>query len=642
MKIFRISDFVMAAAWLLAFIFSLPLIEPAPLSRLGAIICMAVFAGAGLGRELAGPGIPAPRTPLFWILPLLWLLALASVSWSPAPMESFIAFATLGLAVSGFVVFATSRGIFRMLILLAPALFLILTLLSGWAVLQRFFLPDMLVNHGVRHPFANPNNYASLLMLGFFPAFGLLLSAVRPNVSLAAFAVSAILLAGIVAIGGLTVMALTAAGFAFMVFVCRGRTGPQRKKLLAVAAIGLLVWGLQYINPANRQFAGFSASQRMESFSIEKDASWETRLSIWSSTMAMIRDHALTGTGYGTYYLFYPQYRLPSDGASSGMMAHNDLLQSWAEMGIAAPLLLLAFFGLAAWRMAKLLRCRPPQSGERALCCALFAGAGLVAVNSLVNFDLYTACILCLLGPVLGLWLRYTALALGEPVTLVRLPGSLPPMAGWAAFILPLALLVFASQGFLRSEYHSDQAKKEALAGDWRAFDTQVNLAIGTSFDRNAQPYVLAAGIPVGILQQGDKLAAPVKVELARQAYRLLDQAEARNPRLAAVYYNRAIVAMNGPGEDKDESRRSLERALALSPGYMAPRMMLADLQYKEGNGKAALETLAAGLDRPPVAQNPESFYLMAASIALKQRNKDIREKATARLAAWKAMSTGD
>ncbi len=636
MKIFRITDIVMAASWLLAFILSLPLIEPQALSRLGAVVCMAVFAAAGLGRELAGPGLQAPRTPLFWVLPLLWLLALASVVWSVAPMETFIAFATLGLAVLGFVLFASGRGVFRMLIPLAPALYVVLALLAVWAVVQRFFLPDMLVNHGVRHPFANPNNYASLLMLGFFPLLGLLLSAAKPRVIQACIVLSSILLAGIVSIGGLTVMALTAAGFAFMVFVCRGRTAAQRKNLLVIALAGLLVWGLTYVMPADPSAQGRDAPARLESFALHKDQSWEARRAIWRSTMEIIRDNGLMGSGYGTYYLFYPQYRLPADQSSSGMMAHNDLLQSWAEMGFIAPLLLLVLYIGAVCRHMHLLSRVPVHSGERALCSGLFTAAGLVAINAMVNFDLYTAPILCLLGLVLGLWLRYTALALGEPAVALKLPASVPPIGGWAVAILPLALLAFGAQGFLRSEYHTVRAQQEAMAGDLRAFDHHANMAISTSFGQNAQPFVMGAGIPAGILQNTKGLSPDVRMELIRNADALLDQAEARNPRVVGIYYNRALVALYGRG-DKDAAQNLLRHALTLSPGHMPSRMMLASMLDENGNEDEAMSLLAEGLDRPPIAQNPESFYLMTAGMAMKQKKPDIREKAMALLGAWKS-----
>ncbi len=63
----------MAAAWIAAFILSLPIFGP--------------------------PGIPAVRSPVFWMVPGLWLLMLLSLVWSAAPMSSFIAFATFSLFV---------------------------------------------------------------------------------------------------------------------------------------------------------------------------------------------------------------------------------------------------------------------------------------------------------------------------------------------------------------------------------------------------------------------------------------------------------------------------------------------------------------------------------------------------------------
>jgi O-antigen ligase/Tfp pilus assembly protein PilF len=636
MKIFRISDFVLAASWLLAFVLSLPLIEPQALARLGAIGCMAVFGAVGIGRELAGPGLPSSRSPVFWMLPLLWTLALASVAWSAAPMDSFIAFATLGLAVLGFVVFSSGRGIFRMLVVMAPFLFLTLCGLAIWAVVQFTLFPEMMVNGQVRYPFANPNCYASLLMLGFFPAFGWLLGAVKTKVALAAAIVSAILLAGIVVIGGLAVSVLTVTGIILTLIICRGRAAVHKNAIAAVVLIGVLTTGLHIAMPGNPKLKLYDLPTRMEFQQAYKQQSLDTRFAIWKGTADMIRERGLMGTGIGTYHLFYPQYRASGDVWSSGWMAHNDLLQFWAEMGIIAPMLLLLLYVGCAGRMKAVLDLRGPESGERALCFALFMGAGMVAVNSLVNFDLYTASILCLLGFVLGMWYRYTGLVLGDVWPAIRLPARASAMTGWAFAILPLLLLAFVAQGFLRSEYHADRAEHAVSAGNWDAFQRETVLSGSSGFDRNARSYLLVASIPVGVLQQGKGLSPAARVGLVRDANGYLDKAEARNQRLPSVYYYRALAARYGLDKNKESAKAWLEQALAIDPSHAPSRMMLADMEYQAKHRKKALSILEEGLDLPPTSPESGAYYEMTASIAMENGRNDLSGRALRKLAQWK------
>jgi O-antigen ligase len=639
MKIFRISDFVMAGSWLLAFIFSLPLIEPMEWSRLAAILCMTVFAGVGFGRELAGPGLPVSRSPVFWLLPLLWLLSLATIAWSAAPMVTFVSFATLSLAVLGFVLFSSGRGSFRLIVPLGPFIALALALLGLGAIVQYLFFPGMLVYGAVRWPFANPNNYASLLMLGLFPAIGMMLAAVKRGVGIGATVVAMILLAAIIIIGGRAVMLLTVIGLIAIAFACRDRLSRHRVGFALVILAGFAALALQF-GLAGQSGRANPVTTRTEAFlHPHREESVVSRHALWRSTLAMIHDHGIAGTGYGTFYLFYPQYRMPGDTASAGLMAHNDLLQSWAEMGIAAPLLLLLLFAGAACRMGKVMMVRGPESGERTLCFALFAGAGLVACNSMVNFDLYTASILCLLGLVLGLWFRYTALVLGDDLMALRLPASWSAPAGWAVAFVPLLIILFLTQGFLRADYLTDQAQSAAAQGSLDQFASRIERARSASFDWDANAYVLAATVPIAILERSHQaLSTPARTELVQHATELLDRAEARNPRLPAIDYDRAVIVRYGLDHDDKDAESWLKQALVLDPGHYPSRMMLADLAFQAGRKQEALQILADGMDLPVLSRDPENYYAMTASLALEQGDIALNETAVRRLGNWKGL----
>lgn len=621
MKIFSKSDIFLALTWVLAFICSLPVIQPYEMARLGAILFISLFLIAGLGRELAGPGFTLQRSAVMWSVLGLAALALASMFWTAAPMITFIVFATFCLFVFGFVVFSSGRGIFRALLPLVPLTYLILCALALWAVIQYFFLPEMRVGSSVRHPFANPNSYAALLMLGFFPAFGWMLAAVDRRVAVVAAIVSAILLAGIIVLTGRAVTVLVIVGIIMMLVGCRGRIRPVLSLVMIVLAVGLGMLSLQYTG------LGLSRPvlERTAILFSGDDVSLQARLDIWASTWTLIQNHLWTGTGFGTFFLYYPEMRAITENQSSGLMAHNDLLQFWAEMGILAPALMLLAFGAAIVRMCRFLRCRGPESGERALCLGLFLGAGLVGLHAFVDFNLYVASILALLGLVFGLWLRYTALALGESGAMVALPYRVPSMAGWAAVILPMILLVFFAQALLLSRYSVRQAEQALITNDVEAFSAHVNRGAVISMNINPHPFILAARIPVSLLQtRGDTLPEAERMQLVSEAGALLDRAEMLNPRIAAIYYNRALLARYGFDDEDDLAREWAEEAVRINPRHIPSRILLAELLYEDDQRQEALQILRDGLVwRYGRVQDPHDYYAWTLVLANELDNAD-------------------
>ncbi len=58
---------------------------------------------------------------------------------------------------------------------------------------------------------------------------------------------------------------------------------------------------------------------------------------MWLATWNMYLAHPWLGTGLGSYFLYYPEYRMPLELASAGTYAHNDYLQFLRKV---APLIL--------------------------------------------------------------------------------------------------------------------------------------------------------------------------------------------------------------------------------------------------------------------------------------------------------------
>jgi O-antigen ligase len=133
--------------------------------------------------------------------------------------------------------------------------------------------------------------------------------------------------------------------------------------------------------------------------------SYDDRRLVWKTTLALVRDFRLTGTGLGTYELAYPPYKPQKYGAILMDHAHNDYLELLSEVGLVGFVPWLSFFllffvlAIHAWF-------------QRRNAYSRFLGAGgLVAtfallVHSLADFNLQIPANAMLLFLIMGLTWR--------------------------------------------------------------------------------------------------------------------------------------------------------------------------------------------------------------------------------------------
>jgi O-antigen ligase len=122
----------------------------------------------------------------------------------------------------------------------------------------------------------------------------------------------------------------------------------------------------------------------------------DTRLAIWLTTLDIVRENGWLGTGAGTFTWIYPAtttplvYNNPSLAMYSGSWtnaAHNEVLQTWAELGIVGVFLLLAI--VAASLMATMRRLRQfPSAGTAMLLAASASGLLAIVLQAQMNFPL--------------------------------------------------------------------------------------------------------------------------------------------------------------------------------------------------------------------------------------------------------------
>lgn len=167
------------------------------------------------------------------------------------------------------------------------------------------------------------------------------------------------------------------------------------------------------------------------------------RIIMWKNTTAMIHDQPWIGRGLGNFKVFYPLYarRVIHDPNfavhSQTWNAHNDYLQTWAELGVIGLALwlgLLILFLLRGWQGVR--RCNPSSPFYLAMS---LGGIGIMG-DALVSFPLEKAV------PVF-VFFFYWSMMIGHEATtqpdqkfyLFRLPRKI-------AFILMLILLLFLAK----------------------------------------------------------------------------------------------------------------------------------------------------------------------------------------------------
>ncbi|UCF68711.1 MAG: O-antigen ligase family protein [Acidobacteriota bacterium] len=104
---------------------------------------------------------------------------------------------------------------------------------------------------------------------------------------------------------------------------------------------------------------------------------------IWKTTVEIIRDHPLLGTGLGGYRYVHPQYRPPESNARV-LHAHSDYLEWWAESGVPGVLLLMAWLAGLISGVRTLLSRR----AGRWLTSSIALGLLALAFHEAVDFSL--------------------------------------------------------------------------------------------------------------------------------------------------------------------------------------------------------------------------------------------------------------
>lgn len=111
------------------------------------------------------------------------------------------------------------------------------------------------------------------------------------------------------------------------------------------------------------------------------------RRQIWTSALAMLRDHPLLGIGLDNFlYRYRLEYILPAAWQEPNIShPHNWVLHFWLELGLLGLVAALGLLGVFGWLALSALRARPPSPDRPLVAAALASTVGLLVHGSLDN-----------------------------------------------------------------------------------------------------------------------------------------------------------------------------------------------------------------------------------------------------------------
>ena len=268
-------------------------------------------------------------------------------------------------------------------------LWTLVALLAVWGLLQG---PETFT-HKPQGPFNDPNTYAGVLGLLALPLLAHYLATDllqwprwRRIAYLAVFGAAALVFLLIASRGATLALLLVLPP---ILWLARYRTWFARKFALLAVVVASAYLCSSWLKSGSQDVLLRLAETITEGDSI--------RLMLFRSTLGMIADHPLLGTGLGSFRLLYPRYRLQAESISGGSWVHNDYLQLWQEAGLPMLLillLLLAWVVREAWRTLRSGQGRGAEL-ER---MGYLAGVMVVFMQAATNFMFYFSFVSLVVG----------------------------------------------------------------------------------------------------------------------------------------------------------------------------------------------------------------------------------------------------
>lgn len=607
--------------WLCAFICALfPINEYQLHFMAAAVLLLLVWAYDRLSRGLK-QGLVVSHQPLILVMALFWLLSLCSVAWSGVVWVSILSFFFMGALPITFLVLALHPFSQQEWRVITGGLMGIMAVLSIWAMLQFFVFYEYFFGRA-KHPLADPNSLAALFNLALFCILGAMTWMDRRRDKIVMLVLSISVFGGMMATGSRGGFFALILGLVLTLWLCRDAVWQARRYWLAFLVGMAVLFTLSLTGP---DVTSNMASRVGSIVGVGDEAPHDNRLSTMQAAWQIVKAHWLTGTGIGTFFLYYPEHRSMYE-VDLLTHAHNDPLQFWTEMGVFAPLLFYGFIILAIMLTLKCSKSLPAADPARLKLIFPFIALTVLIAHSHINLNLYNLSILLLAGLTLTYWYQQTGWQ-GKSSLIAY--GKTKQAALAVFFAAAMAIYV----PMIVSEHFAARARDAIFAGDLARYGDNILLADKFGLQGNYNVYLLAVNIPMSILYQlaGDMDVADQRKQ-AEQINSNLDEVLTRNPRSAAAWYYKGVLAQLVKPEAIPDGvpspEESFERAIKIDPIHLGARLALIDMALEKNNVETAHALVDGGIRFRYHTSTAQSFFTKALIVASLSHDKEMQKLA--------------
>lgn len=558
--------------WLFAFLCSLFFFNEYELESFG-LATIFLFSWSVLSFALKAEW-SLPKSKILYFMAAFWLLAFISVVFSDILMTSLMAFVYFTALPLGFFIFILTAKE-KYFLTIAKYAAVILGALGLWALCQYFFLTEQF---GLRahHPLKNPNSLAALFNFGLFGAVGWLLIAKTKLQSNLALILAILIIGGMVATvsrGAILAMIIMMIP---MLFLFRDLV-KRHWKCLSLLALSAVIFAV--LASFNRSENYEIASRLLETVGTGGGYDTSHRLQLWAATWDMIKQYGLWGTGIGTYFQYFPEYRLLDDKFGT-YYAHNDPLQYWVELGFLGPVLFYTLCVAILCRTTQAVsKCHDTQKKVKIL--VPFFALSAIVLHTHVTFNFYNLSILYMSSLTLAYWFLQTQEILQTPLKKITMPRAYSFPSRIIIIALPFLFIGAFFFAVIASENLTQKAKRHLVDGDFDSFAQTVITAQKVGMGHNYRADLLAVTMPITLLERAHDLGEGQRKEIFEQGLAYVRRAHAVNSRSASALYYFGLIQENVPTEfvpkDMKEPNEYYSEALRLDPLHFGARIKLSE-----------------------------------------------------------------
>lgn len=543
------------------------------------LIIAAMFIG------LIGKRLELPTAPPAIMLLIFWSFITLSLSWSSVQYSSILSFCIFSSMPLTF--FAITLSPRREDIIKAGTILLgfSLILLNGWAIYQ-YFITGSDYGYRAHHPLLNPNNLAAILNMGAIPALTAFFYAKEKSHQYITLGLSAFMIAGLLATGSRGALISTdIATLTILLFSYKKVPQITLTKFLWLVGVSSLLMAIFYFGNQGSAIA----KHLLSTFTPASDASFNVRLATWQSALDMGLGNFWTGSGFGTFYEYFPAHRVPIIDTSSGHWAHMDSLQFFVELGILAPLL---FYGLLISVLIYTIKALKTNSSQTPYIWASFGSLLTLAIHSHFTFNLYILGILTLSGFIMAAWYVFASKALGQGYYTPQPKFQTTiPLAVIASFALMIGYMSFSSAS---GAWYLQKAQHHKSSGDIKSYLTALSKSNNAAPISYIEPEIKMIEDNLLMLQGDSKFD---RQKIITETAILLTEAARWNPARGKIdYLNAELQFLQG---NKSEAEKLLIIALSKNPQFFKTNRMLSNLYMSQGNVEKALAVLEKAAQYP-------------------------------------------